>query len=102
MGIYPDIHIAFHLFAKHCTHSVKRFRETGSIEQKKSTRRLASVVTEQAVHNVEERMQHSPNKSIRRLSQQTGVLRKSSNNLKKKKLHMIQGDYGSTSTPPKL
>ena len=54
MGMYTDIQIAFHLFTQYCTRIVGRFLETGSIEQKKSTRRPASVVTEQSVHNVEE------------------------------------------------
>ena len=46
MGIYPDIQTAFHLFTQHCTRIVGRFLETGTIEQKKSTERPASVVTE--------------------------------------------------------
>ena len=47
MGMYPDIQIAFQVFTQHCKPVVPK---------KKSTGRPTSIVTEQALYNVKERM----------------------------------------------
>ncbi|PSN44757.1 hypothetical protein C0J52_10733, partial [Blattella germanica] len=51
---------------------VNRFRETGSVLDKKPkvTKR---VLTEEKIHQIGERLEHMPTKSLRRLAQETGV-----------------------------
>ena len=49
----------------------KRFKETGSINRKVNRRR--HVLTEEILDEIGERLEHTPQKSLKRLSQGTGV-----------------------------
>lgn len=66
---------------------VLKFRTTGSVKNKKHVRR-PNVVTEDAVENIHQRMLHSPKKSIRRLSAETGLSYGSCYSAVRKKLKM--------------
>lgn len=53
---------------------VDRVRKTGSVEQGKSSGRT-TVLTEDVLEDIRTRMQQSPKKSLRKLSQQTGAFK---------------------------
>ena len=50
----------------------KRFKETGSVKNRKVNRRR-HVLTEQTLDETGERLGHTPQKSLKRLSEETGV-----------------------------
>ena len=50
----------------------KRFKETGSVKNRKVNRR-SHVLTEETLGETGERLEHTPQKSLKRLSQETGV-----------------------------
>ena len=50
----------------------KRFKETGSVNNRKVNRRR-HVLTEETSDEIRERLEHTPQKSLKRLSQETGV-----------------------------
>ena len=50
----------------------KRFKETGSVKYRKVHRRR-HVLTEETLDEIGERLEHTPQKSLKRLSQETGV-----------------------------
>ena len=50
----------------------KRFKETSSIKNRKVNRRR-HVLTEEMLDEIGERLEHTPQKSLKRLSQETGV-----------------------------
>ena len=50
----------------------KRFKETGSVKNRKVNRRR-HVLTEETLDEIGERLEHSSQKSLERLSQETGV-----------------------------
>ena len=50
----------------------KRFKETGSVKNRKVNRRR-HVLTEEALDEIDERLEHTLQKSLKRLSQETGV-----------------------------
>lgn len=54
------------------TRLINKFRETGSVQDRKSTGR-PSVLTEQVLDNVKQRLTTSPRKSLRKLSVQAGL-----------------------------
>ena len=54
------------------TRLINKFRETGSVQDRKSTGR-PSVLTEQVLDNVKQRLTASPRKSLRKLSVQAGL-----------------------------
>ena len=56
----------------------KRFRETCSVKNRKSNRRC-HVLTEETLDEMGERLEHTPQKSLKRLSQETDVCTKSNN-----------------------
>ena len=50
----------------------KRFKETGSVKNRKVKRRR-HVLTEGTLDEINERLEHTPQKSLKRLSQKTGA-----------------------------
>ena len=50
----------------------KRFKETGSVKNRKVKRRR-HVLTEETLDEIGERLEHTPQKSLKRLSKKTGV-----------------------------
>ena len=50
----------------------KRFKETGSVKNRKFNRRR-HVLTEETLDGIGERLEHTHQKSLKRLSQETGV-----------------------------
>ena len=50
----------------------KRFKETGSVKNRKVNPRC-HVFTEETLGEIGERLEHTPQKSLKRLSQKTGV-----------------------------
>ena len=50
----------------------KRFKETGSVKNRNANRRR-HVLTEETLDEIGERLEHNPQKSLKRLSQETGV-----------------------------
>ena len=50
----------------------KRFKETGSVKNRNVNRRR-HVLTEETFYEIGERLEHNPHKSLKRLSQETGV-----------------------------
>ena len=50
----------------------KIFRETGSVKNGKVNRRR-HFITEETLDEIDERLEHTPQKSLKRLSQKTGV-----------------------------
>ena len=60
----------------------KRFKETGSVNNLKSNRKR-SVLTEEKLDEIGERLEHTPQKSLKRLAQETGVAQSSARNATK-------------------
>ena len=54
----------------------KRLKETGSVKNRKVNRQCY-VLTEETLHEIGERLEHTPPKSLKRLSQETDVCTKS-------------------------
>ena len=50
----------------------KRFKETGSVRNRKVNRRR-HLLTEEILDEIGERLEHTPKNSLKRLSQETGV-----------------------------
>ena len=50
----------------------KRFKETGSVKNRNVNRRR-HVLTEKTLDEIGERLEHNPQKSLKRLSEETGV-----------------------------
>ena len=50
----------------------KRFNETGSVKNRKVNRRC-HILTEETLDEIGERLEHTPQKSLKRLSQETDV-----------------------------
>ena len=53
------------------TRQAKRLKETGCVKNRKVNRR--SLLTEETLDEIGERLEHTPEKSVKRLSQDTGV-----------------------------
>jgi transposase len=51
---------------------INRFRECGSVSDRKTMERPA-ILTEAKIADVKKKLQHSPSKSLRRLSAQSGI-----------------------------
>ena len=60
----------------------KRFRETGSVSNRKSNRQRR-VLTEEKLDDIAERLEHTPQKSLKRLAQETGISESSARNATK-------------------
>ena len=58
------------------TRQAKRFKETGSVKNRKANRRH-HVLTEETLDDIGEKLENSPQKSLKRLSQETDVCTKS-------------------------
>lgn len=69
---YPDVIMPYETFKCHRNRLVQRFMDTGSVEKRKANQQ-ASVLTEDAVDDIRQRMDVSPNKSVRKLAAQTGT-----------------------------
>lgn len=65
--------VDYEIFSQHVRRLVARFRNTGSVCKGKSTGRK-SVLTEEVLHDVHDRLEASPTKSLRKLSAQSGYL----------------------------
>lgn len=72
MAMHPDNAVPFNTFAQHQQRVVDRFIDSGSVCQRKSSGR-PKILTPEIGEDVRQRMLQSPNKSLRRLSQQTGI-----------------------------
>lgn len=69
---YPEHVVSSKVFAQHKRRIVDRFENKNCICKGKSTGR-PSVLTEEVVNDVRDRMVASPNKSIRKLAAQSGM-----------------------------
>lgn len=70
---FPNQDIVDYEIFSHVRRLVARFRNTGSVCKGKSTGRK-SVLTEEVLHDVHDRLEASPTKSLRKLSAQSGYL----------------------------
>lgn len=68
---FPDNLLDNEVLSRHILRIVQRFRGTGSVCKGKSSGR-PSILTENVVEDVRERMDQSPTKPLRQLAQQTG------------------------------
>lgn len=68
---FPDFPIRYKTFAQHKERIVSRFQTKNCICKGKSAGR-PTVLTEDVVEDIQERMEQSPTKSVRKLSAQTG------------------------------
>lgn len=69
---FPNENVIYEVFGHHKREIVKRFERKNCICKDKSTGR-PTVLTEAVVNDLEERINQSPNKSLRRLSAQSGT-----------------------------
>lgn len=69
---FPDIDLDYESLSRHVLRTVDRFRNTGSVSKGKSPGRR-TVLTEEIVEDIRDRLDHSPRKPLRQLSQQTGI-----------------------------
>ena len=80
----------------------RRFRDTGSIEDRRRSGR-PKLITQDFIHDVQERMARWPRKSVRRLSQQVGVsIGATHKALKLAKLHPYRVKVVQELLPPDL
>lgn len=68
---YPDVVVSYKTFAKHRDRIIERFEGKQCICKGKSTGR-PTILTEETVDDVRQRIEASPNKSIRKIAAQTG------------------------------
>lgn len=69
---YPDVVVSRKMFAQHKDRIIERFENKHCICKGKSTGR-SSVLTEEVIEDIRDRIEISPNKSIRKLAAQTGT-----------------------------
>lgn len=92
---YPNEEIQYETFVQHRNRLVQRFMETGSVAKRKPVGN-PHVLTVEAVNDISDRMTTSPNKSIRKLSAQTGAHLNTKYNNTCKVLSCLAGiSYGS-------
>ncbi|KAJ4440125.1 hypothetical protein ANN_08263 [Periplaneta americana] len=84
---FPD-YVITEYFRRNVINLVDKFRATGCTERKKSIRQPTKV-TEDAVEDARERMQRSPNKSVKKLAIEIGVSYGSAHRILRKKLGMF-------------
>ncbi|KAF5305438.1 hypothetical protein FQA39_LY01529 [Lamprigera yunnana] len=72
MQQYPDEMIEYDIFKQHKCRLVHRFETKNCICKGKSTGRL-TVLTENVIENIQERINRSPKKALSQLSQQSGL-----------------------------
>lgn len=68
---FPNQVVEYETFSQHVRRLVARFRNTGSVCKGKSPGRK-SVLTDEVLQDVNERLRASPTKPLRQLSAQTG------------------------------
>jgi hypothetical protein len=71
--MFPETVVTLVAFRQHCTRLVQRYLQTGDVKKAKPTGRT-STLTEDVVENVQDKMEHSPRKSVRKLSLPTSVI----------------------------
>jgi hypothetical protein len=84
---FPDLNVNYEDFGHHKRAIINRFNRKHCICKGKSTGR-PTILTEPVVNDIQERIEQSPNKSLRRLSAQTGVSVSSCSKALHKNLHM--------------
>lgn len=70
---FPNVNVNYEVFGHHKREIIKRFDRKHCICKGKSTGR-PTILTEAVVNDLEERINQSPEKSVRRLSAQSGTL----------------------------
>ncbi|KAK5648774.1 hypothetical protein RI129_003666 [Pyrocoelia pectoralis] len=71
---FPDVNIEYDAFKKHRLRLIARYENKYCICKGKSTGR-PTVLTEEVVNDIQQRIQQSPKKSIPQLSAQTGTFK---------------------------
>ncbi|KAK5650113.1 hypothetical protein RI129_001142 [Pyrocoelia pectoralis] len=71
---FPDVNIEYDAFKKHRLRLIARYENKHCICKGKSTSR-PTVLTEEVVNDIQQRIQQSPKKSIPQLSAQTGTIK---------------------------
>lgn len=84
---FPDANIPYKAFADRRSRIIKRFEGKNCICKGKSTGR-PTVLTREVVDDIQQRLEQSPQKSLRKLSAQTGVSYGSCHKTAKKVLHL--------------
>ncbi|KAF5302249.1 hypothetical protein FQA39_LY10288 [Lamprigera yunnana] len=87
MQQYPDKMIEYDIFKQHKCRLVHRFETKNCICKEKLTGR-PTVLTENVIENIQERINRSPKKAVSQLSQQTGLSVGTCFKALKKNLHM--------------
>lgn len=64
--------IVFDTFVQHRNRLVQRFMETGSVLKRKREG-VKHVLTDEVVNDIQQRIETSPHKSLRKLSAQAGI-----------------------------
>lgn len=83
---YPDHDVDYDNLRRNIRRLVERFNNTGSVAPGKSPGR-PTVANEEVVEDVRARLEQSPNKSLRKLCNQTGLSYGTCHGIVKKKLH---------------
>lgn len=84
---FPNVEYTYDCFVQHVRRVIDRFRRTGSVVKGKSTGR-PTVLTEEVVADISQRMDVSPKKSLRCLSAQTNLSVATCRKACKKFLHL--------------
>ncbi|XP_031338283.1 uncharacterized protein LOC116167171 [Photinus pyralis] len=84
---YPDVNIDYDVFKNHRSRLITRYENKHCICKGKSTGR-PTVLSENVVNDIQQRMEQSSKKSISRLSAQTGLSTGTCHKALKKVLHM--------------
>lgn len=69
---FPELEFCYGYFRQYVRRLIQRFRKTGNVHKGKSTGR-PTVLTDEVVADIHQRMDASPNKSLRRLSAETNL-----------------------------
>lgn len=69
---FPDVNIPYKTFVMHKSRIIDRFEGKNCICKGKSTGR-PSILTEEVVADIQQRLEQSPTKSLRKLSAQSGL-----------------------------
>lgn len=85
---FPELALQYDKFRKALDHSVKLFRETGSVNRKEGSGRPKKR-THEEIENVREIIENAPTTSIRHLAQQTELSVGTCHTILKKDLHFF-------------
>ncbi|KAK5649063.1 hypothetical protein RI129_003955 [Pyrocoelia pectoralis] len=91
---FPDVNIEYDAFKKHRLRLIARYENKHCICKGKSTGR-PTVLTEEVVNDIQQRIQQSPKKSIPQLSAQTGLSTGTCHKALKKRINMIVDNFNS-------